>query len=202
MKEKLFAFVAIMIMTACTGNDEPQYVGLPENLQVSLSTSSEGNTLDATLQFSADGAAWYVTACHDLNTNNFHYDTLALVNTHTFNGLASDHNYEFRVEAFNSAGSVEKTVFLLDESVADAWSLLVWNNGTDKIRFSVCYNKIAIDYPVIKSEIYENQSEAQLLLTQNSPDKIVDVSSLPRGIYVLKVTLENGQVLSGMFAKR
>jgi hypothetical protein len=173
----------------------------PSDIALHIDTVNvSDNCFDATLHFSAQGAKWYVIAYHDIDINEYHYDTLTNVNTHTFNCLPKGHSYEFHIEAFNSAGSESKLEFLLNESPSNSWSLLAWTVGTDKLRFSVAFNSMQIDYPVLKSEIL-NQG-GQLFLTQNTSSKEIDISGLERGIYVIKVTLQNNIVLTSMFAKR
>ena len=203
-KAFIFCLLSTVLFTCCSGRDGVASVDVennlpPEIVNFSVDTITVGDVLTATLCYETKYADRNVLALHNLNTNAAMYDTINASLCKKEFELNREHNYEFYLKAINKSGYQSDLRFVFINYNPEYWSLTVGQTG-QTIRYTVAYGVMQIDYPVVQSEIYTTAGIH--LLSQHSPEKTIDVSGISRGVYVLKVTLANGVIVSKRFAIR
>ena len=171
----------------------------PNTPIISMDGMRANGMLFVTIHYSAYGATSFIVTRTDVDTNDIICDTISGSSHFTSYALFGTHNYEINIRAINNAGYTEIQKYIFNSATQGTWGIIL-RQVDQSIKITTVYNGSQIDYPITKSEVYT--IGGQLLLTQNSSSKYVDVSSLARGIYVMKVTLQHGQIVSSNFAKR
>ena len=188
-------------MIGCRENKEMALPQLPPSglvLYLSTETMDEQFVINAT--FRADNVDVYYYEIQNLNNHVVSYDTIIYSGEIVKSIIAnSKHSYEVKVTAHNSAGDVDVVQYILNPEEPNQWQIL-WAQNGNTLNFTLSYAVTQIDYPITQTEICTIQGAP--LLCQQSSEKRVDVGSLTRGIYILKVTLDTGETVMTQFLKR
>ena len=165
-----------------------------------IDTNMEQGNLHITTQFYSNGATKYYYGIRDLNNLVIVNDTIDmyddLIKIITGN---KHHSFEISVTAHNNAGDADAVQYILNPEEPNQWQIL-WAQNGNTLNFTLSYAVTQIDYPITQTEIYTIQGIR--LLYQQSPEKSINVGGLTRGIYILKVTLDTGEIVTTQFLKR
>ena len=109
-------------------------------------------------------------------------------------------NYEFRYESDFIYLDITNT----EGSVATFWASTLSNNDIDKTKFSIYPNpvvnelRIVSDLAKIEQIIIYNLNGKQILKVDFQENQPIDVSSLAKGMYLVKLQTENGSLTKKM----
>lgn len=203
-KTFLFCLLAVCLLAGCGGRDSVANADVennlpPEIVSFCVDTITQNSKQKTTLSFDIKYADSLFISILDMDDKQYLRDTLQGDAKQQDWLLETNHSYEFYLRAKNQYGTIYKQLYILNDVNSGIWGVIL--RQTDQsIKITTVFNGVQIDYPITLAEVLTTGGE--LLLTHASSDKYVDVSSLERGVYTMKVTLQHGLVVSSNFAKR
>ena len=192
--------IILLILPSCEEKESKQLPKSPDTPILSVDTFTQANDYVLRLCFNADGADKYILRLNNMSHLIEQFDTIYSGEEQCVDYVCPQSDGQMiTLTAVNNYGQSVTREYVYNASAADKWKLFAIQQG-DNLYVIARYGITDVDYPIVKTEVCA--LNGQVLITNNSSSQYTDISSLPRAIYLAKVTLQNGIIISHIFPKR